>query len=113
MVDNHWPQLAEKFEIQAYKRPTDLRSLMRTHVPFTGSPRKHPQDGKKVIIIPDPYSTCATYLEFMAGDISYAEELPSLVNLQGETVPMARVWVKKKSVGVSCSPFIVEETRGG
>jgi len=112
MANNRWPQLAEKFEIQAYKRPTDLQALIRTHVPFTGSPRKHPLDDNKVIIIPDPYSTCAYYLEFKAGDISYAEELSRLVNLQGDTVAMARVWVKKKSIGVSCSPFIVEETQG-
>ncbi len=109
MAEIRWPQVAEKFEIQQYKQPTDLQSLMRTHVPFSGSPRKHPLDGQKVIIIPDPYSTCAYYFEFRAEDISYAEELPSLVNIRGETVPMARVWVKKKSVGLSCSPFIVEE----
>ncbi len=109
MAENRWPQVAEKFEIQKYKRPSDLQSLMRTHVPFSGSPRKHPQDDQKVIIIPDPYSSCAYYFEFRAEDISYAEELPSLVNIRGETVPMARVWVKKKSVGLSCSPFIVEE----
>lgn len=110
MARTPFPQLAEKFEIQAYKRPRDLRTLMKTHVPFSGAPRKHPYDAHKVIIVPDPYSTSAFYFEFHARDISYAEELSSLVNLKGETVAMARIWVKKKSLGVRCSPFVVEET---
>jgi inorganic pyrophosphatase len=44
-------------------------------------------------------------------DISYVEELPSLVNQDGEAITMVRAWVKKRSVGIRCSPFIVEDTR--
>ena len=29
----------------------------------------------------------------------------------GDTITMVRVWVKKMSVGIRCSPFIVEDTR--
>jgi inorganic pyrophosphatase len=42
--------------------------------------------------------------------MTYVEELTSLVTQDGETIPMARVWVKKMSVGIRCSPFIVEDT---
>jgi inorganic pyrophosphatase len=39
------------------------------------------------------------------------EELPNIVNLDGETIKMVRIWVKKMSVGILCSPFLVEETK--
>jgi inorganic pyrophosphatase len=49
--------------------------------------------------------------EFIKEDISYFEELPNLVDPNGETVTMGRIWVKKGSLGIRCTPFIVEDTR--
>jgi len=104
-------QQTKKFEIEAYKRPTDLKELKKTHVPFSGSPHRHLYDPKKVILVPDPYSSTPIYYEFRSNDISFLEELPSIADLEGETVRMVRVWVKKMSVGMLCSPFIVDEIR--
>jgi hypothetical protein len=106
-----YPQEAAKFQIEAYKKPRDLHLLRKDHVPFTGSPRKHPYDSDKVILIADPFSSNNLYYEFNKDDISYVEELPNLVNLDGETIAVVRVWVKKLSVGIRCTPFIVEDTR--
>ncbi|HIJ57392.1 MAG TPA: inorganic pyrophosphatase Ppa [Deltaproteobacteria bacterium] len=102
-------QEIKKLEIQAYEKPKDTRSLKLTHVPFSGSPRKHPYDPDRVILIVDPYSTNIFYYEFLADDISYVEELPSLVNENGETITMVRLWVKKMSVGLRCTPFLVQD----
>ena len=85
--------------------------LKDTHVPFSGSPKKHPYDSDRVILVADPFSTNTLYYEFNKEDISYLEELPNLVNLDGETITIVRIWVKKMSVGIRCSPFIVEDTR--
>ncbi|UCF93354.1 MAG: inorganic pyrophosphatase Ppa [Desulfobacterales bacterium] len=104
-----YPQEAASFQIQAYKRPKDLNTLRAAHVPFSGSPQKHPFDPDKVILVVDPYSTNTFYYEFDTEDISYVEELPNLVNLDGKTVMMVRVWIKKKSIAVRCTPFIVED----
>jgi hypothetical protein len=112
MTISHMPKTAEKFEIQAYKRPTDLKGLRKTHVAFTGSPQKHPYDRSRVVLISDPYSTQTTYFEFLKNDISYVEELPNLVNLDGETLLMVRVWVKKRSIAVRSTAFVVEDTAG-
>jgi len=101
----------EKFEIQSYKRPKDVKSLTNTHISFSGSPQKHPYDSKKIIIVADPYSTNTFYYEFNTRDISYVEEMPNIVTIDGETITLARVWVKKRSVGVRCTPFLVEDTR--
>ena len=111
MTTENYPQEALKFQIQAFKKPKDIHLMRKTHVSFSGSPQKHPYDPEKVILVADPFSTDTLYYEFNKDDISYVEELPNLVNQQGDTITMARVWVKKMSVGIRCSPFIVEDTR--
>jgi len=110
MSDESIPKDSEKFEIQAYKRPRNLKDLIKTHVPFSGAPQRHPYESDKVILIPDPFSTHTFYYEFETENISFIEELPSLVDLEGSTISMARIWVKKGSIGLRCSPFVVEET---
>ncbi len=109
MHERSYPEEAKKFSIQAYQRPSNLKVLRETHVPFSGSPRKHPYDAQKVILIADPYSTSTFYYEFNMNDISYVEELPNLVNLDGDAITMVRIWIKKMSIAVRCSPFIVED----
>ena len=101
----------DTFDIQKYRTPTDLRALRETHVPYTGSPRKHPYDSQRVILVTDPYSNNVTYFEFRIEDISHIEKLPNLVDMEGNIIRMARVWVKKRSIGILCAPFIVEDTR--
>jgi inorganic pyrophosphatase len=111
MASDSYPQEAIKFQIQAYKKPKNINLLKDTHVSFSGSPNKHPYDSEKVILVIDPFSTNNFYYEFNKEDITYVEELPNLVNIDGETITMVRVWVKKMSLGIRCSPFIVEDTR--
>ena len=114
MADAHIPKAFEKFEIQKYyRKPKDLKLLKQTHVAFTGSPQKHPYDAQRVVLISDPYSTNTIYYEFMKNDISYIEELPSVVNVDGETVMAVRLWVKKQSIAVRSSAFIVADTSRG
>ena len=111
MATDNYPQEAPKFQIQAYEKPKDIRLMRKTHVSFSGSPKKHPYDSDQVILVADPFSTNNLFYEFTKEDISYVEELPNLVNQDGDTITMVRVWVKKMSVGIRCSPFIVEDTR--
>lgn len=99
----------QTLEITKYKRPKDIRNLKKTHVAFSGSPRKHPYDNLKVILVSDPYSCSNHYYEFSANDIDYVEELPNLVNSDEEVIPMVRIWVRKRSIGIRCIPFWVED----
>ena len=110
MAVDSYPQESIKFQIQAYKKPKDLHVLRKTHVSFSGSPQKHPYDTNKVIIIADPFSTNNLYFEFNKDDVSYVEELPNLVDLDGNAIAVVRIWVKKLSVAIRCTPFIVEDT---
>jgi hypothetical protein len=111
MATKNIPQEVKRFEIEAYERPKDLKELKKTHVPFSGSPLKHPHDPKKVILVPDPYGSSPFYYEFNSDDVTFAERLPSIVNLEGETTPIVRLWVKKLSRGIVYTPFLVEETK--
>ena len=102
-------QKAGTFEIEKYSAPTDARSLSKTHLPFTGSPQKHPRDPEQIVLIPDPYSNVSPYLEFARKDITHVEKLANMVNMEGETVTMARIWVKKGSLAIQCTPFRVAD----
>ena len=112
MAAIHHSQKTIKFEIQTYRPPKDRKILRTTHVAFSGSPQRHPYDANKIILIADPYSTHHFFYEFYKDDIAYVEELPNIVNLDGDTITMVRVWIKKMSIGMRCSPFIVEDTTG-
>ena len=112
MAPTTYLQEALKFEIQRYRRPANQKELKQTHVAFSGSPRKHPYNRQKVILVVDPYSTNTYFYEFDRDDISYVEELPNIVNIQEETVTVVRVWVKKNSIAIRSTPFLVGETLG-
>lgn len=101
----------EKFEVQAYTKPKNMDQ--HTHIPFSGSPRKHPYEKGKLILIADPFTSNTFYYEFKLMDIGFAEELPSISNIDGDVISMARFWVKKKSVALRCTPFIVDAIKGG
>ena len=111
MATKNFPQEVKRFEIEAYERPKNLKELKKTHVPFSGSPLKHPHDPRKVILVPDPYGSSPFYYEFKGDDVTFSEKLPNIVNLEGETTPMVRFWVKKRSRGILCTPFLVGETK--
>ncbi|MBN2402702.1 MAG: inorganic pyrophosphatase Ppa [Spirochaetes bacterium] len=104
-------QKSNKYEIQSYKKRTDLKELKKTYVPFTGSPQKHPYNHEIVILLIEPYNRNTSYYEFKTKDIFHVEELPNVTNLEGETVTMVRIWVKKKSVALRCAPFFVEDLK--
>jgi inorganic pyrophosphatase len=106
-MPNRIIQKAQRLAVERYKKPRDIMAIARTHVSFSGSLQKHPTDPDKVIMIPDPHSKDQTYFEFSRWDIGYLEKLPGITSLEGETANITRIWVKKNSIAVRCTPFIV------
>ncbi len=98
---------AKKFEIDTYKLSLNFKE---NHVSFTGAPEKHPYADDKIILISDPFSTNIAYYEFATADIAGVEELPNLVTVEGKSVKMCRIWVRKGSIGIRSTPFVVEDT---
>ncbi len=108
-----FPQAKSLFKVQKFEEPGDPARFLRTHVPFSGAPRQHPYDKKtKVILVIDPGSSSTSYVEFKIADIARVEELANIVTPWGVTIPMVRIWVKKKSIATRCTPFVVEDTSG-
>ncbi len=112
MTANQVPQKYEKFDIQAYSKPKNIDEIRSTHVPFNGSPLKHPTDSSRVYLVIDPASPQKVFYEFKKKDISFVEEMPNITDYDGETLTFLRVWVKKMSVALRCTPFLVEEIAG-
>ncbi len=102
----NFPELKNKFEIQT--SPGHKNIDKADYIPFSGSPRKHPHDSARVILIADPFTDNTFYYEFKIKEIGFVEELPSLTNLRGESVSMVRIWVKKHTIALRCTPFIVD-----
>ncbi|MEL6342815.1 MAG: inorganic pyrophosphatase Ppa [Myxococcota bacterium] len=106
-------QRANEFELQAYQRkPVDPESLKTDHVAFSGSPLQHPHHDDKLLLVAEPYSTNPQYYEFSTKDIAHVEKLPNLVNVDGQSVTMARIWVRKGRIGMRYVPFVVEDMAG-
>jgi inorganic pyrophosphatase len=106
-------QKAEKLEVQKYRPPADRQQLSKNHIAYSGSPFKHPNDPEKIVLIADPFSQNTFYYEFDLDDITFAEDLPSIVNLDDESLNMVRLWVRKGSLAVRCTPFRVSNTLDG
>lgn len=109
----NFPDAVKEFAIQIYEKPKDVKNLNETHVAYTGTPQKHYSDSQKVILVIDPYSSNISYYEFQSADISFVEELQTIVNADGQTLPIMRLWVKKKAIAVRCIPFVVADTTPG
>ena len=75
-------------EIKKYDR---RQNYSKTCIPFTGTPRKHPYDTEKMLLINNPYSSDTIFYEFRFSDIKGVDDLPSLLTESGESVKMVQV----------------------
>ncbi len=78
-------------------------------VNFVGSPIKHPYEDSKFILICDPLSPKTEFIEFQKEDVMYVEELPSLISEKGESIYMAKIFIKKGRIAIKYKPFVVGE----
>ena len=106
----NFPDEFKEFALQVYEKPAEDIDISKTHIAFSGTPQKHHHDPDKVILVSDPYSSNISYYEFQSKDISYVEELVNSVDLKGNTIILMRLWVKKQSIAIRSTPFIVADT---
>lgn len=79
---------------------------------FTGTPRMHPYDHNKIILLQSPFTAEAVFYEFKVADILYVEELPSLVTEKGETVKMVNFWIRRGALALRFQAFFVGGVSG-
>lgn len=96
-------QISERFDVDLYKDP----GFRRSHVSFEGMPRKHASDSKKVVLLTDPFSDDKLFYEFPVSSISFIEEIGTITSVDGRSAQKLRLWIKKGTVGLKYSPFIV------
>lgn len=96
-------RLNRNLGIQKYRE----MNFFDTHVSFEGTPRKHPNDKTKVVLLTDPFSEKNAFFEFPLSAIDYIEELETISSEDGKSAVRMRLWIKKGSVGLKYEPFIV------
>jgi hypothetical protein len=94
------------FEMESYSRKEERT---RDAVRFTGSPRKHPYDGEKMLLVIDPAEESIHFYEFIISDIVYYEQISNIVSDSGRTIPMARIYLPKGCIGIEFRPFKVDD----
>lgn len=95
--------LGPVYEIQAYRSEPPQDALA-----FIGSPRKHPYDDEKIILLSEPKEGVSSIFEFKASDIVGAKDLPSPVTVDGESYRIVRLWIRRGSIGMCYEPFEVD-----
>jgi hypothetical protein len=78
-------------------------------VAFVGTLRKHPYEKEKCVLICEVEGDEPAALEFRKADVLAVEEMPSLVDEEGASRTVARLWVRRGSMGLRYEPFEVEE----
>ena len=87
------------------------RNYRITSVCYSGAPRKHPYDREKIILIKSPFSSKTIFYEFRLSDIIHAEDLPSIVTENGESVRMVDLWIRKGSLALKFQAFEVNDAQ--
>ena len=87
------------------KKKSDLKDC----IAFTGSPRMHPYDKEKVVLIYHPLREDPLFFEFKLTDIQYAEELPNIGTANGENVKITRLWIRKGAIAVKYEAFEIND----
>ncbi len=104
----HFLKETKKLELVKFERAIDETLLKEAYLPFSGSLRQHPYDIDKVILLSEPHGNNITYYEFKNEDIGFVKKQANIVNLDGEDIAMVMIWIKKSSIGIRCTPFLVE-----
>ncbi len=91
------------YELQAYKSEAPQDALA-----FTGSPRKHPYDDAKIVLLSEQPGGESAIYEFKVADIVGAQDLPSPVTEAGESYRIVRLWIRRGAVGIRYEPFEVD-----
>lgn len=95
---------SRKFDIDRYREI----NFFDTHTVFEGTPRKHPTDKHKIILLTDPFSSKNIFYEFSIDSVGLVEEMGTVTTEEGQSVYRARFWIRKGSPAVRYEPFLVK-----
>lgn len=96
-------EISDKFDIKKY----ECEDLSQTHSGFEGTPRKHPYDKSRVLIVTNPFDESQLFYEFPIKSIDFIEDIETITSEDGRSAPILRFWIKKGTMGIKSEPFIV------
>ncbi len=105
MAVNKYLQMQPVYELQPYRVEHDYAEQS---VPFSGTPRRHPYDAEKLVLVPYPFERERILYEFQLKDILYVEQLSSIVTERGENLPVMKLWVRLGSRAVQLTPIVIK-----
>ncbi len=74
---------------------------------YVGSTMRHPYEDDKFILLSNPMTDDATFIEFKKSDLLYAEESSSIITDKGESLKIVKIHMKVGGVGIRYEPFII------
>lgn len=99
-------QLVEQksnYDIDIYR---DI-NFRENHIPFDGTPKKHPHDMNYLILLSDPFSKNNSFYEFSLNSIGIIEDMGTIISEDGRSANKIRIWVKKGMTALKSEPFMV------
>jgi hypothetical protein len=95
--------------IQDLLKLTSEQQFQTKGVAYHGSPRRHPTDDRRVLLICNLLQTNKRIYEFNKEDILHVDREEQISLESGESVSLVTLWIKKGSKGIELLPFTIGE----
>ena len=93
-------------EVEKYVDPSRLADEA---VPFVGQPKQTESEPDKIFIRLTPLSSNGALLEFKVDDVLFAENVKTVSHNDGSAFQIAKIWIRKGSIGIKLEPFSVQD----
>jgi hypothetical protein len=97
-------KISQSHEIEKY---TEL-NFIDIFSPYNGYPRRHPFDKTKFTLYSDPFSGDAPFYEFPVSSIGRIDEIETVSAADGSSGILARVWIKRGTIGILARSLTVD-----
>ncbi|HEY5714872.1 MAG TPA: hypothetical protein VIS54_00510 [Psychromonas sp.] len=92
---------------RALEKYANRNRLLNEAVPYVGHPKQSASEPNKIFLRLNPLSSSGALLEFKTEDVVFAENIETVVNKEGETFQIFKIWIRIGSVGVKLEQFLV------
>lgn len=84
------------------------QEFSRTHSVYSGLPRRHSVDEKRMVLVTGLESGTGIIYEFFLKDIDRWESVENMMTAEGQALPLVRIWVKHGAFAMRSEPFVVQ-----
>jgi hypothetical protein len=106
MVSDIIKEITSEHALEKY---SDRNRLLREAVPYVGEPKQSASEPGKVFLRLNRLSSNGALLEFKTEDVLFAENVETVVDIEGGTFQIVKIWVRIGSIGIKLEPFSVQD----